>query len=156
MTSSRGTRASDADRERIAAALGDHYAAGRLTLEEFRERLDQAYAAKTLGELDDLMTDLPRTDLAQLKGQHGSNPLAPERRGPGTVQAPAGGPPATIRQFMPGFVIAIFVIWLIGGAVGVPWLWWIVIPLALIMLRRWSIGAKHRARDHQDRRPFAG
>lgn len=97
------------------------------------------------------MTDLPRTDLAQLEGQHGSNPLAPERRGPGTVQAPAGGPPATIGQFMPGFVIAIFVIWLIGGAAGVPWLWWIVIPLAFIMLRRWSMGAQRRTRADRAR-----
>ncbi len=41
MTSGPVTRASDQDRERTAAALGEHYAAGRLTLEEFQERLDQ-------------------------------------------------------------------------------------------------------------------
>jgi hypothetical protein len=45
----RGMRASDADRDRSAAALSGHYAAGRLTLEEFQERLDRAFAAKTLG-----------------------------------------------------------------------------------------------------------
>jgi hypothetical protein len=66
MISNPGTRASDQDRERTAAALGGHYAAGRLTLEEFQERLDQAYAAKTLGELDGLMADLPGTDLGFL------------------------------------------------------------------------------------------
>jgi Domain of unknown function (DUF1707) len=59
MTSDPRTRAGDEDRERTATALGGHYAAGRLTLEEFQQRLDQAYAAKTLGELDELMTDLP-------------------------------------------------------------------------------------------------
>jgi hypothetical protein len=46
-----GIRASDEDRSRAAAALGEHYAAGRLTLEEFQERLDEVYAATTLGEL---------------------------------------------------------------------------------------------------------
>jgi Domain of unknown function (DUF1707) len=54
MASERGMRASDADRDRSAAALSAHYAAGRLTLEEFQERLNQAYATKTLGDLDDL------------------------------------------------------------------------------------------------------
>jgi DUF1707 SHOCT-like domain len=42
-----GIRASDEDRSRTAAALGEHYAAGRLTLEEFQERLDKIYAAMT-------------------------------------------------------------------------------------------------------------
>ena len=61
MASDPKIRASDADRDRAAAALREHLAAGRLTAEEFDERLDKAYAAKTLGELDDLMADLPRT-----------------------------------------------------------------------------------------------
>ena len=61
-----GIRASDEDRGRIAAALGEHYAAGRLTLEEFQDRLDKAYAAATVGELDRLMADLPGTDLGRL------------------------------------------------------------------------------------------
>jgi Domain of unknown function (DUF1707) len=76
-----GIRASHEDRNRAAAALGAHYAAGRLTLEEFQERLDEVYAATTLGELDHLMADLPGTDLGRL----------PERRSPGPVQVPAGG-----------------------------------------------------------------
>src|SRR5690349_17081605 len=75
-----GIRASDEDRSRIAAALGEHYAAGRLTLEEFQDRLDKAYAATTVGELDRLMADLPGTDLGRL----------PVRRAPGPVQVPAG------------------------------------------------------------------
>jgi hypothetical protein len=100
MTSNCGTRASDADRQRIAIALGGHYAAGRLTLEEFQERLDRAYAAKTLCDLDDLMTDLPKTDLNQLAGQRGGNPPL-QRRAQGTVQLYRGSHPA-IWQFWPG------------------------------------------------------
>jgi hypothetical protein len=52
-------RASDADRERTARALGAHLAEGRLTFEEFSERLDSAYGARTLGELRELTADLP-------------------------------------------------------------------------------------------------
>ena len=59
-------RASDADRDRAAALLREHHAAGRLTAEEFGERLDQAMAAKTLGELDELLADLPAIDLYEL------------------------------------------------------------------------------------------
>ena len=59
-------RASDADRDRAAALLREHHAAGRLTAEEFGERLDAALDAKTLGEIDDLLADLPVIDLYRL------------------------------------------------------------------------------------------
>lgn len=52
-------RASDADRDRAIADLREHTAAGRLTLEEFSERVDRAVAARTLAELDDIGRDLP-------------------------------------------------------------------------------------------------
>ncbi len=55
-------RASDADRDRTAAMLGSALAAGRLTTTEHAERLDAAYAAKTLGELAPLTRDLPAED----------------------------------------------------------------------------------------------
>src|SRR5262249_35742461 len=42
---------SDADRERVAAQLREHYEAGRLTLDEFQERLDEAHAARTGADL---------------------------------------------------------------------------------------------------------
>ena len=66
MASDSRIRASDSDRDRTAALLREHHAAGRLTAEEFNERLDKAYAAKTLGELDQLLSDLPGIDLYQL------------------------------------------------------------------------------------------
>ena len=59
-------RASDADRDRVAALLREHHAAGRLTAEEFGERMEQALDARTLGELDELLADLPAIDLYQL------------------------------------------------------------------------------------------
>jgi hypothetical protein len=53
-------RASDADRDRVVEALRDHAAVGRLTTEELEERTDRALAAKTAGELNRLLYDLPR------------------------------------------------------------------------------------------------
>jgi hypothetical protein len=55
----RDIRAADEDRERVATALRSHCEAGRLTIDELEERLAVAYAARTLGELDALLTDLP-------------------------------------------------------------------------------------------------
>lgn len=52
-------RAADADRDRVATLLRDHLGEGRLTLEEFSERVDAADASRTLGELDELTRDLP-------------------------------------------------------------------------------------------------
>ncbi|MGO8886218.1 MAG: DUF1707 domain-containing protein [Streptosporangiaceae bacterium] len=59
-------RASDDDRDRTAALLREHHAAGRLDAEEFDERLDRALRAKTIGELDELLGDLPAIDLYRL------------------------------------------------------------------------------------------
>jgi hypothetical protein len=52
-------RASDAERERVVSDLRDHCAAGRLTLEEFSQRVDEAYSAKTRGELAHVTRELP-------------------------------------------------------------------------------------------------
>jgi hypothetical protein len=52
-------RASDADRDRVAARLRDHYAEGRLTREELDERLAATLNAKTMGDLRLPMADLP-------------------------------------------------------------------------------------------------
>lgn len=68
-------RASDTERERIAEILREAMAEGRLEMEEFETRLDAAYKARTHGELEPLVRDLP---------------------GPGAAVAPvAGGQPRT-------------------------------------------------------------
>jgi hypothetical protein len=58
-------RAADTDRAAVADVLGQHMSAGRLTVEEYDERLARAYAAKTYGELAELTTDLPTTPPAR-------------------------------------------------------------------------------------------
>jgi hypothetical protein len=59
MATGYNVRIGDADREAIAAQLREHYADGRLTLDELNERLDQTFAAKTKTDLDVVMRDLP-------------------------------------------------------------------------------------------------
>jgi DUF1707 SHOCT-like domain/Cell wall-active antibiotics response LiaF, C-terminal len=54
----RDLRAADSDRERVVALLGEALADGRLSHEEYSERMPVALAARTLGELADLTTDL--------------------------------------------------------------------------------------------------
>jgi DNA-binding PadR family transcriptional regulator len=57
-----GERVGDADRDAAAAALSEHFAQGRLTLDELCARLDATLAATTHGELSEAAQDLP--DLA--------------------------------------------------------------------------------------------
>jgi DNA-binding MarR family transcriptional regulator len=52
-------RVGDADRDAAAAALGEHFAQGRLTLDELDARLDAALTATTHGELSQAAWDLP-------------------------------------------------------------------------------------------------
>ena len=57
-------RASDAEREQVVAELREHAAQGRLTLEEFSLRVDEAYSAKTLAELEGSKRELPAVSAA--------------------------------------------------------------------------------------------
>jgi hypothetical protein len=57
--SSPALRVSDADRERVAAALRRHHVDGRLDTDELQDRLGACYAAKTEPELAALVADLP-------------------------------------------------------------------------------------------------
>ncbi|MFF0202321.1 DUF1707 domain-containing protein [Streptomyces sp. NPDC005017] len=62
-------RASDADRDRIADILREALAEGRLTADEHAERVEGALAARTVGELEVLIRDLPAA--------HAPRPSAP-------------------------------------------------------------------------------
>ncbi|HUA11972.1 MAG TPA: DUF1707 domain-containing protein [Solirubrobacteraceae bacterium] len=53
-------RAADDDRERVAGRLRASHVEGRLDLAEFQQRLDLCYEAKTMGQLAELVRDLPR------------------------------------------------------------------------------------------------
>ena len=59
MAAGPGVRIGDADREAAASSLREHYARGRLTLDEFQQRLDAVFAATTDVDLAKINADLP-------------------------------------------------------------------------------------------------
>lgn len=60
-------RIGDAERDRAVTELREHHAAGRLTLEEFDQRMQAALAARTARDLTPLFADLPRDPRALLE-----------------------------------------------------------------------------------------
>jgi hypothetical protein len=141
-------RASDDDRDRAAALLREHHAAGRLTVEEFSERLDAVYRARTLGDIDQLMSDLPSIDLYHL-------PDESMRR-----MARASSPPPVIPGGQHGRLspawrtawgswasvsLVLFVIWLISAignhSANGLWFLWVAGPWGAVLLGRWLFGA---------------
>ncbi|CAB4901512.1 unannotated protein [freshwater metagenome] len=76
-------RASDADRERVAAVLREAGGDGRLTVDELDERLDAAYAAVTRADLATLTLDLVATGVAHPAG-HGPRRVPVVRDGGGS------------------------------------------------------------------------
>jgi len=79
-------RASDADRDETVELLRRHGGEGRLTLDELRERIEAALEAKTLDDLDRLLTDLPNGHVLP--------------------QAPQAPPPAPFRPWRSPSVVA--------------------------------------------------
>ncbi len=145
-------RASDDDRERAVALLSEHHAAGRLTAEEFNERMDKAYAAKTLGDLDELMSDLPAIDLYRLpdaslpphyRRQIPGHGFHMEAAGGAAIARPHGRfSPAWTAAWSSWFTVTMvcFVIWGLSGA-GYLWPLWIAGPWGAVMLGRWISGS---------------
>jgi hypothetical protein len=125
-------RASDEDRDRTAALLREHHAVGRLTSEEFSDRLDQTFAATTIGQLEDLLKDLPRMDLYRL-------PDAAMTRQPRQAQV-ARRPPAgrmsrgwrAVWGIYATVNVLCFVIWMLSGF-GYPWFLWVAGPWGIVL-----------------------
>lgn len=85
-------RASDADRERVAAVLRQAAADGRLDLVEVDERLAQVYAARTYAELAPLTRDLPDATAAPV-------PLTGVQERSAAPPASSGGAVALMSEF---------------------------------------------------------
>jgi Domain of unknown function (DUF1707) len=81
-------RIGDRERDAVTTELREHYAHGRLTLEEFNQRLDAVFAAKTQDDLSRLTADLPH-----IRG--GGAPLPSSRTG--KSPSLASGPPLAGR-----------------------------------------------------------
>lgn len=129
----RGLRASDADRERVAQQLRDHCEAGRLSADELGQRLEATFAARTLADLDPVLTDLPRPASAR-----------PERRG-------YGGPPRWGR--VPTLLVVLLAISIVSGHPVI----WLAIPLLLLTVwRRSPLGSASSRRGHRGDRGGRG
>jgi DNA-binding PadR family transcriptional regulator len=82
-----GMRVGDADRDAAAAALGEHFAQGRLTLDELNARLEATLTATTHGELSQATSDLPDLTVlsARARRARGHVPVGGDRSMSGLV-----------------------------------------------------------------------
>ena len=121
-------RVSEADREEASARLAEHYSTGRLTDDDYYERLDAVWSAKVRADVEMLFTDLPK-----------SAPQPPQ-----TVRRPRRGRP---RAFP---LVACFLLVAIGLVVmGVPWWVFAAIAVGALVFRK----GHHRSRScHQQMR----
>ena len=92
-------RVGETEREAVAGQLREHYAAGRLTIDEFRARLDAAYSAATASGLSRVTADLPAG---------APSPPAGVARGV-TGAARPGLAPGPARRHHPGRLAALLV-----------------------------------------------
>lgn len=134
-------RASDAERERTATLLRNHAAAGRLTPEELDERVEAAYGARTVGELDVLFHDLPAQ--AAVADPAGAAPAARTA----AQEAARRRVLHVVGQSL--LIVATAVaIWLASGADASFWPKWVIFLTAIrVAFRAWAeLGPAGRAR----------
>jgi hypothetical protein len=153
MSSDSSIRASDQDRDRTADLLREHHAVGRLTAEEFAERLDKSFNAKTIGELEELTTDLPAIDLYPLPTASLPRHRTVSSDLPAASVFSQAGFEVRIwhgsGRFSPGWLAAwgswsvilavCFVAWAISGT---PWPLLVVGGFGAIMGVRWAAGPR--------------
>jgi hypothetical protein len=117
-------RASDSDRDAVVSDLSEHFQAGRLTAGEFDERAGRALAARTWGELRDLLADLPAARPAPAAPAATSSSAGP--------RLPRGrsAPPAIAALAGVAITAAVLVI-VTHGTWGFLWL-----PLSALLIAR--------------------
>ena len=112
-------RAGDKDRQRVVELLGKHFGEGRLTVEEFDERVVRAHASVYLDELPALTVDLPGDPAPHRR------PTRPSLRSPSAVLV---------------LLIAMLLAWTIVAAVvhGAPPIFALFVLFLFLRHRRWS------------------
>ena len=129
MVSDHQMRVSDAEREAAATELREHYAAGRLTLEELNERLDKTFAAKTRADLAGLFDDLPETG----------------------APAATDGPRPRYRRRHPVLVLVLFFVLALTLGHAVFWaavpLLWIGLLVAAVLFATRAVGRTRAGHD---------
>ena len=145
-------RASDSDRSAVATALGEHMAAGRLTLAEYEERLTRVYETKTLGGLATLTADLPQTTVVRTPAPAPARPATP-------VWAHACGPNlwgvsghSSWRAWTTTALIVLTVWMVTSFASSEPiyfWPMWVIGPWGAVLLAQ-TLGGGRNARPGTD------
>jgi hypothetical protein len=159
-------RAADEDRERIATLLGEHHALGRLDADEFNQRLDAAYHAVTLGQLDAIVGDLPpvhSTPRAALGSVFGGRRPSDARTGGFTLPRlrPFGelsDAQKVLRVFWVIWTIAVSVnltVWILvcAGTGQLHYFWpaWVAGPYGAVLLSlSWFAGSHERSRAQRE------
>jgi hypothetical protein len=115
-------RASDADRDQLAEELRTHAVAGRLSTDELEQRLQTAYSAHTVGELDGLRHDLPATPESLALTRRARRASLVHR----SVQETGGSL---------GLFSVCVVIWAANGGGGFFWPIFVIIPFLLAAAR---------------------
>ena len=111
-------RAADADRESVAERLREAAGEGRLSTEELEERLESAFAARTYGQLDAILGDLPGSRLTPRARRRGSGPAAPAVA---ILAVPLVLAAVAAIVFVVTGVLAVWMLWLAAG-------WWFFGP----------------------------
>lgn len=104
-------RAGDADRERVATLLAEHYSHGRLSLAEFDERTTLALGAIHHDELEALLADLPGASPRWQPVPRASRPAPPR-------PMPRSGPPLVL------LLVAVVVLTRGAALWLLPLVWW--------------------------------
>ena len=142
-------RAADSDRTAVATALGRHMADGRLTVEEYEERVARAYAARTYAELAELTADLPSSGVTRPATRPGSTPAA--RCDPARRRGSYRGAWASWARV----ALIVTAIWLFtslsSGQVLFFWPMWVVGPWGFVLLSR-TFGGPRNHRHYPGRR----
>jgi Domain of unknown function (DUF1707) len=130
-------RASDTDRDRIAAVLRDAHADGRLAQDELLERLGSTYEARTYGELDRLVADLPRPARPPATRSPGRPTARPAPVSPARSQTGRAG--LTAAWWVWGAAVSVnVVIWLLVSILGSEdvyfWPAWVAGPWGVVLL----------------------
>lgn len=122
MPSTGHIRVSDEERERLAEELQEHMVAGRLSAEEYEQRLDSVYAARTRADLDALKGDLPVSSAAARRALVQRKAKLRRR----LLQEAGGSMTASL---------VCVAIWLAAGANGSFWPAWVILFTLLPVAR---------------------
>lgn len=141
-----GMRAGDSDRQKVADQLKTALDEGRLDLNEYDERVQRAYAARTYGELDGLLDDLPGTVPVQRAQVSPHRPPAPAAYPVKSDPVARGGKPGVAGAF--GVFLVCVLIWAITSWTSSEahyfWPAWVLIPVVLAVVAHFNDRNKGR------------